>query len=289
VEALLGDWDGAPCQRSTPLVWTVDHGAKDITRLMRKTIAEPLAQRLANDPGKEFDMTKGLLMDGAATHAGLIDGLEQRKPAFVMSSSHGATYPLNDVALMRQQLGLPIDVDGKPLDLGALLAHWDPYGATWYSHACCSAGSDARSIFSGLVGASTLADTIEGVAKVGACSAPLPRALLGGKRPARAFIGHVEPTFNWTLRDKVTGQVATQSILRALYDEFHLSSRPPLGISMKPYFGAVGGLLQDYADALDAVDALDDTARERARDSRLMAYDCLATVMLGDPTVRLPA
>jgi hypothetical protein len=38
-------------------------------------------------------------------------------------------------------------------------------------------------------------------ATAGARISPLPRALLGAEKPLRAFVGHVEPTFDWTLRD----------------------------------------------------------------------------------------
>ena len=43
----------------------------------------------------------------------------------------------------------------------------------------------------------------------GAFTTPLPRALLGATRPLRAFVGHVEPTFDWTLRQRQTGEHLT--------------------------------------------------------------------------------
>ena len=289
VDALLSDWSDAKLDTRRPVVWAVDHGPKDITRLMRKTIAEPLAQRFARDVGLEFDMAGGFHSDAQATHAMLINALEMRKPAFIATSSHGATFPLTNPHAMRMTLGLPVDNAMTLLDIPALTRAWDPYGAIWYSHACCSAGTDQQSVFAGLVkDYTTLAETLNAIAKVGACSAPLPRELLGGKRPARAFVGHVEPTFDWTLRDKDTGQVTTQRIIDALYGELHVSARRPLGFSMQPYFRAVGGLMQDYTASVDDVDAAVPGADESARSNRLMAYDCLATVLLGDPTVKLP-
>ena len=57
---------------------------------------------------------------------------------------------------------------------------------------------------------------------------------------------------------------------------------------MSAYFSGVAGLLQDHADALDAFDAHEQGALERARRTRLIAIDRLAMVILGDPTVRLP-
>ncbi|MGH7305916.1 MAG: hypothetical protein ACRELZ_21735, partial [Candidatus Rokuibacteriota bacterium] len=211
VEALLGNWAGAPVQSSQPLVWAVDHGHPDITRLMRKAIAERLAAALRDDVEHEFQMMGGFLADAHATHADLIGALGTRTPAFVMTSSHGATHPLDDVAAMRAQLGLPVDATRSTMDVAALTEAWQPHGVIWYAHACCSAGSDAPSSFAGVVEpGSTLGRTLEAVAKLGAGPAPLPRRLLGGEKPARAFVGHVEPTFDWTLRDPVNGQVTTR-------------------------------------------------------------------------------
>jgi hypothetical protein len=190
---------------------------------------------------------------------------------------------------MRAQLGLLVDSKHMTLDIDALTADWKPNGAIWYAHACCSAGSDARSKFEGLVGAdSTLGRTLAGIAQVGACTAPLPKALLGGTHPLGAFIGHVEPTFDWTLRDPKTGQVTTHHIVEALYNRLHLAERPPVGMAMGIYFKAVAGLLVEYSDALEAVTAQESDAYKRASRAKLMAYDRLSMVILGDPTVRLP-
>lgn len=286
---LLSDWADAKTERSRPLVWAVDHGHPDITRLMRRTIAQRLVDAFIADPEAEFDMNGGFYSDAHATHAELIAALAERRPAFVMTSSHGATFPLDDPHAMRARLGLPVDDARTTLDLQALSAAWSAYGTIWYAHACCSAGADATSRFSGIVGAdSTLGRTLDAIAKVGACQAPLPRALLGGAKPARAFIGHVEPTFNWTLRDPVTGQSTTQHIIDVLYGQLHLAAAPPIGLAMHSYFRAVAGLLQDYADAIEAIDAHQPNAREQARRAKLIALDRLTMVILGDPTVRMP-
>jgi hypothetical protein len=289
VEALLGGWDNCSKRRTMPLVWAVDHGHPDITRLMRKTIAERLAKALSEDG--EFDMALGLRSDAEATHDKLIAALVERDPAFVMTSSHGATFPLGTdpqaAQALRGNLGLPVDQARTTMKLDALSA-WNPYGAIWYAHACCSAGADGRSRFAGIVGAaSSLGRTLDGVAAAGACQAPLPRALLGGARPARAFIGHVEPTFDWTLRDPVTGQSNTQPLIDAFYGQLHLASSPPIGLALAGYFRAVAGLLQDHLEALDALNAHAPGAKERACRSKLIALDRLAMVILGDPTVGL--
>jgi hypothetical protein len=257
---------------------------------MRKAIAERVQQRFINDPGHEFDMAEGFLSDGNATQEGLRTTLAERRPAFILTSSHGATFPLDDLAAMRAQLGLPMDHVHTPFNLAALADGAGVHGAVWYAHACCSAGSDAKSRFEGLAGDDEkLGKTLASIAKVGACSAPLPRALLGGTKPLRAFIGHVEPTFDWTLRDPATGEVTTHHIVEALYNQLHLASRPPVGLALNVYFRAVAGLLQDHAAALDAVDEHQAQAEQWARRAKLAALDRLATVLLGDPTVTLPA
>jgi hypothetical protein len=175
------------------------------------------------------------------------------------------------------------------MSVAGLRDAWSGHGAVWYAHACCSAGSDGASRFLGLVDTtSSLARTLGAVSQCGSMTAPLPRALLGNATPLRAFIGHVEPTFNWTLRDPLTGQLTTHNIVDALYRELHLASRPPVGLAMSAYYEAVGGLLQDYADAVDAVNEHEPNALERARTAKLLALDRLGMVLFGDPTVRLP-
>ena len=289
VESLIRGWDGATLDPCRPVVWAVDRGFPDITHLMRRGIADRLHDGFAEDPDGEFDMGSGFISDGNASHASLRTALAQRKPAFVFTSSHGATFPLNDHVAMRDQLGLPIDLDGTVLDVDTLTRDWNPYGAVWYAHACCSAGSDAKSMFEGLVGGeSSLGRTLSSIANVGACSAPLPRHLLGGQTPLRAFIGHVEPTFNWTLQSPTTGEVTTHHVVNALYNQLHGTKRPPVGLAMRVYFQAVAGLLQDYWAAIDDVDKHLARARQAARRAKLVAYDRLAMVLLGDPTVSLP-
>lgn len=291
VEALLNEWSGAPRDVRHPLLWCVDHGHPDITWLMRHSIADRLHQALLIDP--EFDMAQGYRVGADATHASLRAALSQRQPAFVLTSSHGATFPLDDSdtarAQLRGQLGALIDAQHAMGDPVSIAKAWNPRGAIWYAHACCSAGADARSRFAGLVAAqSSLGRTLAAIAGTGACTAPLPRALLGGPNPLGAFIGHVEPTFDWTLRDPLTGQVTSTHVVEALYNELHLATRPPVGRALARYFGAVAGLLQDHQDALDAIEQQEPDALSRARRTRLMAEDCLAMVLLGDPTVRLP-
>ncbi len=286
VTGLLHGW-GPGVAPGQPVVWAADHGHPDITWLMRRSIAEKLARRLEVD--RDVELAGGFLVDQNSSHSSLVAALAARQPAFVMTSSHGATYPLDDPAALRTNLGLPIDSHGALMDPDAVSSAWSAAGGIWYAHACCSAGTDGHSVFAGLVApGSTLAETLQSIAKAGAGSAPLPRRLLGRTNPIRAFIGHVEPTFDWTLRDPDNGQLTTAHIVEALYGQLHLAARPPVGLALGRYFEAVAGSLLDYADAMDDVDQQVPGSPERARKNKLIALDKLATVLLGDPTVALP-
>ena len=289
VQALKDGWAGAPRDVRKPLIWSVDHGHPDITRLMRKIVAEKLQAEFTNDAGGEFDMRGGFLSDAKGTHADLQEALSARRPAMIATTSHGATFPLKQPAVMAGNLGLLVDRNQALADPVALANGWNPLGAIWYAHACCSAGCDARSRFEGLVdGTTVLGETLTGLGGCGALTAPLPQALLGGARPLGAFIGHVEPTFNWTLRDPANGQATVQHIVNALYFGLHDAKRPPVGRAMHAYYNAVAGFLLDYESATRAVDRHENGAERMAARAKLMAFDSLSMVVLGDPTVRLP-
>jgi hypothetical protein len=287
VDALLSEWSASERDAKTPVLWAVDHGHPDITYLMRKVIAEKMQAALV---GGGFDPR--LLTDEDARSSELYAALAQHRPAFVLSSSHGATFPLDRTDVLKAQLGLPVDVDHALLDINTLLQTWKPSGAIWYAHACCSAGADKPSSFQGLVdGHSSLGRMLAAVAECGPCSAPLPRALLGCEHPLAAFIGHIEPTFDWTLRDPVTGQVMTDSmVVDTFYHGLHASPRMPVAMAMDLYYEAVAGLLMDHIDAIDAFNDNRDKndAKSRAMQAKLMAVDRLSMVVLGDPTVCLP-
>jgi hypothetical protein len=284
VDALIDGWSGDQRHADKPLLWSVDHGHPDITHLMRKTIAEKLHAAFAQNG---FDSL--LLTDAQALHAQLNAALAARRPAFVMTTSHGATFPLDDPARLQAQLGLLVDRDHALLDIDALQQQWSPGGAIWYAHACCSAGADSPSTFQGLVSpASSLGRMLGAVAQIGPCTAPLPRALLGGQRPLGAFIGHIEPTFDWTLRAPDTGQRMTDAlIIDTLFTALHSAPRTPVGMAMDGYYDAVAGLLLDHIDAVEAFNNHEEGAEQRAMKAKLLAMDRLAMVVLGDPTVCL--
>ena len=62
VEALLGEWGDATPRRNTPVIWAVDHGHPDITRLMRRSIADTLKAAFEHDPDREFDVGAGFFL-----------------------------------------------------------------------------------------------------------------------------------------------------------------------------------------------------------------------------------
>jgi hypothetical protein len=200
------------------------------------------------------------------------------------------TGPLADISRMRESMGLPVDSEFRVLDVEALLERWSPDGAIWYAHACCSAGCDDLSGYEGLLEAgSHAAEILEAVAKCGPLVSPLPRRLLGAARPLRAFIGHVEPTFDCTLKDESTGQVLTSSLADALYRRLYQPF--PLGYAFAS--------IHDKAPQLEVLHRMarrgaqrKKTAEEReqslleAMTCRLVAQDLQSLVLLGDPAER---
>lgn len=286
VAALINGWDSAECRADQPVVWAVDHGHPDISWLMHGAIAKPVAELLRQDSdiGDKMHLLSGV----AATEQGLRDALNSRHPALVVTTSHGMTGPLDNPAMMRSNLGLLVDHQHGLLEPSVLLAGWAPDGAVWYSHACCSAGSDSATSYQGLVAnGSTVARVLEAVAQLGAQTAPLPKALLGAPKPLRAFIGQVEPTFDWTLRAE-TGQVLTNSLCEALYNRMYQKRPQPVGLAFHEVHRHAGQLFSQL-DSLrrDVVKAVAG-AKEAATRTHLAALDRQSLVILGDPTVALP-
>ncbi|MEZ5875565.1 MAG: hypothetical protein R3D30_12340 [Hyphomicrobiales bacterium] len=285
--ALIGNWKSAKCRPDQPVVWSVDHGHPDITWLMHGAIAKPMLQKLQQDT--DIGQRAHSMTGSAATVAGLQTALKARAPALILTTSHGMTGPLGDSTLMRKQLGLLVDDQHALLDPASILRTWQPDGAIWYSHACCSAGSDLSTSYKGLVAEGSIVERVlEAVAALGACSAPLPKALLGASRPLRAFIGQVEPTFDWTLRSE-TGQVLTNSLCDALYNRMHLKRPETVGMAFEgvqrhagQLFSQLDNLRRDIVQAVDG-------AKEAATRTHLAALDRQSLVILGDPTVALPA
>jgi hypothetical protein len=293
VQALLAGWKDGATRYDSPVVWAVDHGGGDITTLMRDAVAAPLHDAFRSDP----QMPEALFLDGRAvpaTAGSLVAALAQRRPSIVVTSSHGMTGPLGDADAMRAQLGALVDAAHDVLDPGAVLAAWEPAGAVWFGQACCSAGSESPSMYAGLFDASsTVGSVLESVAALGAATAQLPRALLGASGPLRAFIGHVEPTFDWTLVFPPTKQRITSSTIELIYTR--ICSGRPVGLALQEagMYSPVAPLLIGHTKAVSAYAVAKGAApRRKALDmalySKVTAYDRASTVLLGDPTVTVP-
>lgn len=287
VNALLTGWKDAPISPKRPVLWSTDHSVQDITNLMRRVIAEPLAAEFTQDADVDGELRT--LFGPDATVARLADELKQRMPALVVTTSHGMTGPLDDVPEMAKQLGCMVDQNHEVLKPAKLLEAWQPSGAIWYSHACCSAGSVAKSAFADLFNPDTPLNTmLTKIAAVGECSAPLPRALLGAKQPLRAFIGHVEPTFDWPLRQPATGQKLTSPIIESIYGRMYLVDPEPVAMALNNIYLSIGVLFGQWNDAREKIGDGHDEFVSVALRCQLAALDRRSTVILGDPTATIP-
>ncbi len=287
ISHLLNGWSTASSQVKRSVIWPVDHGGGDITTLMRKTLARKIAKQLEEDddlrPGlREFDGSAEILDGGS-----LIAALRDHQPALILTTSHGRTGPTDDLERMAAQLGLPVDGEFRTLDLDALVDQWQPQGAIWWCHACCSAGADSQSIYSDLFPHdSEIATMLRAVAALGARTAPLPRRLLGASAPLRAFVGQVEPTFDWTLRSPLSRAHLTEPLRQALYERLYQPQ--PIGLSLNPWYEGIGALYALWEAAMRDFDEGVENA-DQLLYLRLAARDLQSTVLLGDPTAIFPA
>ena len=284
VDALRNDWNAAESDPHHALFWSANNGQADITRLMRDAIA----QRIQNEFRNYAEMKQVRFVDGfdeGATAAMLVDALQELKPGFILTTSHGQTGPLDDADTMARDLGLLVDGNYDFMQPEQFLAEWEPDGAIWYAHACCSAGSNATTMFDGLVPAGSDVDLlIKGVASLGSRVAPLPRALLGAKKPLRAFVGQVEPTFDWTMRQPDTNGYLTGPLQLALFN--HLYQPEPLGMALRPCYEKLGSLYTEYDQAFQDFNNGADTT-DTLLFCQLAARDVQSMVILGDPTAML--
>lgn len=292
VDALVSGWRGRSGDPTAPLVWAVDHGGGDITSDMRVVLADPLVRSLREDG----DLVETQVVTAAAaTGAALVAALRRRPPVLLVTSSHGRTHPLADPTVMQAHLGLPVDANHHDLKVDELTGAMPP-GTIWFSQACCSAGSDAvvdadgvmSSRYAGLLAEGSGAHAVvQSVARIGPSTAPAALALLGRPDPVRAVIGHVEPTFDWTLRVDDTGQGLGRHLVDALGAKLHTGT--PLGLALADYRAGVGELHTQWADVRDRYNR-DGTVALRAvlTRLRLTAMDRQSLVLLGDPTVTMP-
>ncbi len=289
VDALLRGWEGAAADAKRAVVWSVVHDAADITALMRQVVARKIRERLAADG--DIGEAGARFLDGKAdaaqaTRGTLAAALASDRPALVVTTSHGRTGPLAEPEAMKAHLGLPVDQDFKDLDPEALLAAWQPDGAIWYSHACCSAGASALSNFTSLFEKGSEAEVLlAAIAALGDVGAPLPRRLLAAEKPLRAFVGHVEPTFDWTLKNPENGQTLTDALQESIYPGLYLGK--PVGLAFERWQRQASGfnsLAQRLRDRFNAGEDLG----EESLFPRLAWRDVESTVILGDPTATLP-
>lgn len=278
VVALIDGWSGDDVDVRGPVVWQVVHGASDITRLMATTFATPLAEELDSPLLPNLQVLSG----GSARAADLLRAVGTGRPALIVTSSHGKTGPLDDPNLMASSLGIPVDVEHSVVDLDAFVAAV-PAGAIWYTQACCSAGGGGGSRYDGLLREGSNAERIvSAVGRIPATIAPAALALLSRPNPVRAVIGQIEPTFSWTLKVAETGQGLGGHLVSALAGEAH--SGRPIGLGFEQYYGGIGQIYTEYADA---VAANNPALRNRLTRLRLTAIDRQSLVLLGDPTVAL--
>jgi hypothetical protein len=279
IDAMLTGWPTANIDLRAPLMWTVSHPG-DITAQMRAVIANPLEKKLTDPKLTRFSH----LVDADATATALLSKLADSRPALLVTSSHGLAEGESDV--LRESLGLPVDIDHSPVDLDSLESVI-PGGAIWYAQACCSAGGDATSNYTGLLNPGTNAfATVQAVAALGATVAPAASRLLGRANPVRAVLGHVEPTFDWTLRVAETGQGLGRQIVSAL--STNLFNGQPIGYAFCDYRAGVGELHTQWATLYDELSEGITEVSETLTRLRLSAIDRQSLVLLGDPTVTLP-
>lgn len=232
--------------------------------------------------------------DGQATNAALLTALARKKPGLVITSSYGQCGPLSNPTAMRATLGLPVDQECQMLDIEEVVSSWEPDGAIWYAHACCSAGSDASTLYGCLARSnpaiclvetgSSIDQVLRGIAGIGACTAPLPEALLGAKKPLRAFIGHVEPSFDWTRRHPVRKRYHTEYIQQALQATQNIAH--PIGLACSAFYNALTPLCLEYETAFNAYSRGEDTLGT-ALYCQLAAREIQSLVLLGDPIAML--
>ena len=271
----------------TAVVWATDHGGHDMSRTMLQYVARPVFDLLSRDPSLTQNSVLIDRASGGATAEALKHALASKTPGLIVTTSHGVTYPTDDPARLAANLGLLVGDDFRYTTPAEYLASWQPHGAIWYAHACCSAGSSAETVYNGLTAlGSEIMQVLTDIAKVGSRVAPLPTALLGARYPARAFIGHVEPTFDYTIKESETRQSLTDGLQAALHTRLYQKNEPgPVGYAFRSYFEPVGTAASQQSQLRLSYEHGEKVDRQLLS-AQLMARDRMSTVILGDPTAR---
>ena len=162
-----------------------------------------------------------------------------------------------------------------------------PAGAVWFAQACCSAGGAGESHYEGLLEPESVPAVItELIASLGPVVSPAVLRMLGRPKPVRAIFGHVEPTFDWSLRDPESGQNFATELITGLSSNLHHGT--PLGQILADYRNGIGVLNTKWANGRRDFRAGDDALLSQMTRWRLTAIDRQSLVLLGDPTVTLP-
>jgi len=284
VDAAVTDWGELDSfDPHAPLIWSVNHGSPDITYLMQKLIAGELWKRWEQDT----DFHRRLqLIDRDATADRLVEALHERQPSLVVTTSHGSVGPIEAIRHGARGPGELVDAGYQLLEARAVTAAWSPRGAIWYAHACCSAGTDQRSQYTAHFSEDDdIGSMLRNVESLGSRVSPLPEALLGAAAPLRAFVGHVDPTFDWTLMDPLAKGSLTSGLVFGLYDKL-FQQGATIGWALDRVFHEAGGYFGSLHDFLEL-------AEDGIRDDvailyyRLAGLDRQSLVILGDPAVSL--
>ncbi|MFH8251039.1 hypothetical protein ACH3VR_11780 [Microbacterium sp. B2969] len=281
VDRLLDDWAKHPPDTRQATVWNTSDDPMSLA--MEAAIVDPLLEAMSHDG--DIAVTR---MSGAdATAERLGEAIRTSRPGLIATVSHGRTGPVGDPVAMRARLGVPVDASGDDIDVGAIASLCEISGAIWFAYACCSAGCDQGSRFDGLLPEdSSAARIVSAVGTLGATIAPLPQRLLSADPPIAAFIGKIEPTFDWTLAEPDTGENVVLELVDAVYPALF---RPEtIGLAFSDYFTGVGRLYGSASDARVDMDAEKPDAAARLVYYALTARDRESLVVLGDPTVALP-
>jgi hypothetical protein len=196
VMALLGEWDRPSPAHAQAVVWATDHTPTDISRLVRLVVAVPVVAAYQADA----DITVQSRGVGDATATQVAGALAAQPPDVIVTTTHGFTGPV-DAPDRERSAGSWTSTSSPPtVQTARRVAAGRRH---LVCHACCGAGSDSPSTFTGLFERdSSLDRMLTEVAGLGRLVAPLPTAPLSAPRPLRAFVGHVEPTYDWTIRDQ---------------------------------------------------------------------------------------
>jgi hypothetical protein len=282
VNALLNEFAHGQQSPARSVVWATNHDPGGISGSMRDRIAARVFADLREDRrlGEGARFLDGDSKLSPATNDHLIETLGRVQPSLVVSTSHGAVTEANPP-------GRLVDQRLTALDPVQLVAGWAPSGAIWYARACASAGCDTPSPFEGVFPAGNdNARLLESLASRPPQVAELPKLLLGAPAPLRAFVGHVEPTFDLPLRPPAGQAPLLDPLLRGLHPG--LQRGEPIGLVLREHHAQLQQLYAEHAAALGEYDSGQDNL-ERLLYLQLAARDVQSTVLLGDPAVTLPS